>query len=97
MKLILPVLFILLSLAGNAQEHTGYVQRLIEDDHGIKIVFSTKENPQDTTEIKTLYLKNTQQDFQENAKIVMDSQKLNIPLLIKKDFSKNLTIKQLGQ
>jgi len=102
MKSFLLALALLFSFVAHATETDGYVKNIVPDDEGIKIVLS-KISPESEafetkhTEVKTIYLSNTQPDFEQTKQLLLDSKISKTRLLISKDQLKKLTVKQLGQ
>lgn len=101
MKLFLLPIVMLFSILAHAAGDNGYVQKVIEDDEGAKVVLSRTKTldakdakPED---IKTIYVSNTQPNFVQTKQDLLNSKNTNSRVNLSKDAMKTLTVKQLGQ
>jgi hypothetical protein len=94
MKALITTLFLLLSIVSRAEDGNGYIQNMIEDDGGVKIILS-EDTPTPGKPVKTFYLPNTQSDFQANKKILDDSKLKKSRLSVTRG-NKSLSVKAAG-
>lgn len=97
MKAIFAISFLFLSVFSYAEDHVGLVKKVIEDDEGVKIILEKQDDSAKSESVKTLYLSNTQVDFQKNKNAIMAAKDQNKLIMISKDLNKTISTKQVGQ
>ena len=96
MKAIITLTALLFSFSAFAENMSGYVKKLVDDDEGTKIILVESNDVSNTDTTKILYLKNTQTDFQKNLDVLKQAKIQKNKLNINKE-NKILTIKSVGQ
>ena len=97
MKKLLIYLTILFSCGAHAMESTGYVKNLIDDDEGVKVIYSADAGKVTTKNVKTKYILNTHPQFQKIKEYLLKSKFLNSPVVFTKDLFQTLKSKQVGK
>lgn len=98
MKKVLISMVYLASLAAMADQHEGYVQRTSQDDEGLKVTIS--DSIGDTLagkKVKTIYVQNTQPDFEKLKELFETSKDTKDRLIINKDAMKTIKAMKAGK
>ncbi|MBC7466732.1 MAG: hypothetical protein H7256_12135 [Bdellovibrio sp.] len=97
MKQIMISIVMLFSILTHAAGDNGYVKKVVEDDEGAKVVLSKTLTDTKAEDVKTVYMSNTQPNFEETKQALLNSKNTNTRVNLSKDAAKTLTVRQLGQ
>lgn len=94
MKTVMSFAILLFSIASLASSKEGYVQKIVEDDEGLKVVIarSLGHAKADKGTIKTMYMSNNQPDFMATKQQLLNSKELGQRVFLQKENNKLMAI-----